>query len=105
MGRVSDIVKHLIIINVIFFIARMTFGELMYDLFAMHYPKNSDFFLWQPLSHMFMHGDITHILFNMFGLWMFGTPLEQMWGKQKFIFFYLSCWFWCGSYTNPCLSL
>ena len=93
MGRVSDIVKHLIIINVIFFIARMTFGELMYDLFAMHFPKNSSFFLWQPLSHMFMHGDTTHILFNMFGLWMFGTPLEQMWGKQKFVFFYLSAGF------------
>jgi membrane associated rhomboid family serine protease len=90
MGRVSEIVKHLIIINVIFYIASMVFGELMYDLFAMHYPKNSSFFLWQPLSHMFMHGDTTHILFNMFGLWMFGTPLEQMWGKQKFIFFYLS---------------
>ena len=39
---------------------------------------------------MFMHGDISHIFFNMFGLYMFGTPLEQMWGKQKFIFFYLS---------------
>ena len=37
-----------------------------------------------------MHGDLTHIMFNMFGLWMFGTPLEQMWGKQKFIFFYIS---------------
>ena len=65
----------------------------MYDLFAMHYPNNSDFILWQPVTHMFMHGDITHILFNMFGLWMFGTPLEQMWGKQKFIFFYLSAGF------------
>ena len=90
MGRVSEIVKHLIIINVIFFIASIVFGELMYDLFAMHYPKNPDFILWQPLTHMFMHGDTTHILFNMFGLWMFGTPLEQMWGKRKFIFFYLS---------------
>ena len=40
-----------------------------------------------------MHGDISHIFFNMFGLWMFGTPLEQMWGKQKFIFFYLSTGF------------
>ena len=81
MGRVSEIVKHLIIINVIFFIASIVFGELMYDLFAMHYPNNPDFILWQPsLLIMFMHGDITHILFNMFGLWMFGTPLEQMWG-------------------------
>jgi membrane associated rhomboid family serine protease len=65
----------------------------MYDLFAMHYPNNSDFIFWQPVTHMFMHGDITHILFNMFGLWMFGTPLEQMWGKQKFVFFYLSAGF------------
>ena len=89
MGRVSEIVKHLIIINVIFFIASIVFGELMYDLFAMHYPKNSDFIIWQPITHMFMHGDISHILFNMFGLWMFGTPLEQMWGKKKFIFYYL----------------
>jgi len=93
MGRVSEIVKHLIIINIIFFIASIVFGELMYDLFAMHYPNNSDFILWQPVTHMFMHGDITHILFNMFGLWMFGTPLEQMWGKQKFVFFYLSAGF------------
>ena len=93
MGRVSEIVKHLIIINVIFFLASIVFGELMYDLFAMHYPNNSDFILWQPVTHMFMHGDITHILFNMFGLWMFGTPLEQMWGKQKFVFFYLSAGF------------
>ncbi|MDA9883955.1 rhomboid family intramembrane serine protease [Flavobacteriaceae bacterium] len=93
MGRVSEIVKHLIIINVIFFIASIVFGELMYDLFAMHYPNNSDFIFWQPVTHMFMHGDITHILFNMFGLWMFGTPLEQMWGKQKFVFFYLSAGF------------
>ena len=93
MGRVSEIVKHLIIINVIFFLASIVFGELMYDLFAMHYPNNSDFIFWQPVTHMFMHGDITHILFNMFGLWMFGTPLEQMWGKQKFVFFYLSAGF------------
>ena len=90
MGRVSEIVKHLIIINVIFYIASIVLGDFMYDLFAMHYPKNPDFFIWQPLTHMFMHGDTTHILFNMFGLWMFGTPLEQMWGKQKFIFYYLS---------------
>ena len=93
MGRVSEIVKHLIIINIIFFIASIVLGDFMYDLFAMHYPKNPDFFIWQPLTHMFMHGDTTHILFNMFGLWMFGTPLEQMWGKQKFIFYYLSAGF------------
>jgi membrane associated rhomboid family serine protease len=42
---------------------------------------------------MFMHGDFGHIFFNMFGLYMFGNPIEQMWGKNKFIFFYLSTGF------------
>ena len=90
MGRITEIVKHLLIINIIFFFASSVLGEIMYDLFAMHYPNNPNFFIWQPITHMFMHGDLTHIMFNMFGLWMFGTPLEQMWGKQKFIFFYIS---------------
>ena len=90
MGRITEIVKHLLIINIIFFFASSVLGEIMYDLFAMHYPNNPNFFIWQPITHMFMHGDLTHIMFNMFGLWMFGTPLGQMWGKQKFIFFYIS---------------
>ena len=90
MGRITEIVKHLLIINIIFFFASSVIGEIMYDLFAMHYPNNPNFFIWQPITHMFMHGDLTHIMFNMFGLWMFGTPIEQMWGKQKFIFFYIS---------------
>ena len=90
MGRITEIVKHHLIINIIFFFASSVLGEIMYDLFAMHYPNNPNFFIWQPITHMFMHGDLTHIMFNMFGLWMFGTPLEQMWGKQKFIFFYIS---------------
>ena len=90
MGRITDTVKHLLIINIVFFFASSVLGEIMYDLFAMHYPNNPNFFVWQPITHMFMHGGLTHILFNMFGLWMFGTPLEQIWGKKKFIFFYIS---------------
>lgn len=93
MGRITEIVKHLLIINIIFFFASSVLGEIMYDLFAMHYPNNPNFFIWQPITHMFMHGDLTHIMFNMFGLWMFGTPIEQMWGRNKFIFFYLSTGF------------
>jgi membrane associated rhomboid family serine protease len=65
----------------------------MYDLFALHYPTNDRFLPWQPLTHMFMHGDVGHIFFNMFGLYMFGTPIEPMWGRKKFIFFYLSAGF------------
>ena len=90
MGRITDTVKHLLIINIIFFIATEQLGVFMYDLFGMHHPYNPSFFIWQPITHMFMHGSFPHLLFNMFGLWMFGTPLEQMWGKKKFIFFYIS---------------
>ena len=90
MGRITDTVKHLLIINIIFFIASKQLGDFMYDLFGMHHPYNPSFFIWQPITHMFMHGSLPHLMFNMFGLWMFGTPLEQMWGKKKFIFFYIS---------------
>ena len=92
MGRITDTVKHLLIINIIFFIATEQLGmkDFMYNLFGMHHPYNPSFFIWQPITHMFMHGSFPHLLFNMFGLWMFGTPLEQMWGKKKFIFFYIS---------------
>ena len=93
MQNLTDTVKHLLIINVIFFIATLTLGDAIYDLFALHYPSNSKFQFWQPLTHMFMHGDLGHIFFNMFALYMFGIPIEQMWGRNKFIFFYLSTGF------------
>ena len=90
MRNIPDIIKHLIIINVLIFVGSQFVGELAYDVLALHYPKNNLFGLWQVLTHMFMHGSISHILFNMFGLWMFGSPLAQMWGKNKFLFFYFS---------------
>ena len=93
MRNITETVKHLLIINIIFFIASLSLGEVVYDLFALHYPSNPKFRYWQPLTHMFMHGDLGHIFFNMFGLYMFGTPIEQMWGRNKFIFFYLSTGF------------
>ena len=93
MRNLTETVKHLLIINVIFFIATISLGDVVFDLFALHYPSNPKFQYWQPLTHMFMHGDLGHIFFNMFALYMFGTPIEQMWGRNKFIFFYLSTGF------------
>jgi membrane associated rhomboid family serine protease len=46
---------------------------------------------WQPFTYMWLHADPLHLLFNMFGLWMFGTPLEQVWGSKRFLRFYLYC--------------
>ena len=93
MRQISETVKHLLIINALFFLATLSLGPVVYDWFSLHYFKSPKFQIWQPLTHMFMHGDFSHIFFNMFGLYMFGTPLEQMWGRNKFIFFYLSTGF------------
>ena len=90
MRSISETVKQLIIINVIFFIGSQFLGDIGYDILALHYFENDKFLISQLLTHMFMHGSVSHILFNMFGLWMFGSPLEQMWGKKKFLFFYFS---------------
>jgi len=91
MGRMTEAVKHLIIINVIFFIAPQLMPDLgLQNMFALYFPENPNFGFWQFLTHMFMHGSFMHILFNMYGLWAFGTPLEQIWGRNKFLFFYFS---------------
>lgn len=90
MGRITEAVKHLLIINVLFFVAASLLGEQMYQWFSLWFPENAYFRLWQPVSHMFMHGGFMHIFFNMYALWAFGSPLEQMWGRNKFLFFYFS---------------
>ena len=90
MRSVPETIKQLIIINIIFYFGSQFLGDLSYDILALHYFENDKFLISQLITHMFMHGSPSHILFNMFGLWMFGSPLEQMWGKQKFLFFYFS---------------
>ncbi len=92
MMRISDTVKHLLIINVIMFIGTLFIGNgnLFYEWFAMYFPKNDAFQPWQIITHMFMHGGAMHIFFNMFALWMFGVPVEQTLGSRRFLFLYIS---------------
>lgn len=90
MNRLTETVKHLLIVNVLFFIATWLYGDLMYEWFSLWFPKNENFQLWQIFTHMFMHGGIAHLGFNMFALWMFGSPVEQYLGKNKFLFLYFS---------------
>jgi len=90
MNNITDAIKHLIVINIIVFVAPQLMQTDYTNILALHFPKNEHFGFWQYATHMFMHGGFAHILFNMYGLWAFGTPLEQMWGKNKFIFFYFS---------------
>jgi len=90
MGKLTTAIKNLIIINVLFFVASKYAMPQLYELFSMYFPKNEHFGIWQFLTHMFMHANFMHILFNMYALWAFGSPLEQMWGSKKFLFFYFS---------------
>ena len=93
MNRISPTVKQLLIINVIFYFGS-SFSlntEFIYSLFSLHFPENPEFKFWQLLTHMFMHGGILHLAFNMFALWMFGAAIESIFGSRRFLFFYLTC--------------
>ena len=89
--NITPTVKQLLIINIIFFIGTQVVGQYAEYLFALFYPENDHFKFWQPLTHMFMHGNPMHIFFNMFALFSFGSALEHFWGAKKFLFFYISC--------------
>ena len=90
MNRTPNTIKHLIIINVIMFLATQMMPMQMINIFAMHFPLNPLFKVWQILTHMFMHGGIMHIAFNMYALWTFGIPLYHIWGEKKFLIFYFA---------------
>src|SRR5690606_29839560 len=92
MGRITETVKVLIVINILFYIGSIVIGETAYNLFALHFPLNGNFHFWQIITHMFMHdpSSIFHILFNMFMLYMFGSHMEHYLGQKKFLFIYFS---------------
>src|SRR4051812_42996187 len=48
-------------------------------------------FIWQPVTYLFLHGGVGHLVFNMLALWMFGTTLEQTWGTKRFLQYYFTC--------------
>jgi rhomboid-like protein len=85
---------NLIAINVVLFAISFLYPPVQYALSlhylfnTHHYIENSSFQPFQVITHMFMHGSISHIFFNMFGLYMFGTVLERVWGAKRFLLFY-----------------
>ena len=90
------IIKNLLIINGLIFLAQNTFAGptssfSFEDYFALHAWQSSLYKPWQLITHMFLHGDFGHILGNMFALWMFGSILENVWGPKRFLLFYFLC--------------
>jgi membrane associated rhomboid family serine protease len=94
-GILPPVVKNLIIINVLFFLATIVLGKTMNidltDYFGLHYLASQKFAPYQFITYMFMHDteSFAHIFFNMFALWMFGSVLENVWGPKKFLFYYI----------------
>ncbi len=88
MLRLTPVVKYLLIINVLLFIASQTMNL---DALALYYPDSDYFRPFQIITHFFMHGGVAHLFFNMFALVMFGSVLESLWGAKRFLFFYIFC--------------
>ena len=86
--------KNLLVVNVLAFIATFVLERSGIDLtrmFGLHFFLASEFRVYQFFTYMFLHGGFTHILFNMFALWMFGSVIERVWGPKKFLFYYICC--------------
>jgi membrane associated rhomboid family serine protease len=94
MFRIPTITKNLLIINLIAFLATIVLelrGIDLKDIGGLHFFMASDFHLYQLVTYLFLHANFMHILSNMFGLWMFGCVIENVWGSKKFLFYYISC--------------
>ena len=87
-GGISPVVKALIIANVALFLVTAVAPRLTLWLGLRPAAVFGEWWVWQPLTYMFLHGDLLHLLFNMLALWMFGTELERLWGTRKFLRFY-----------------
>jgi len=88
-SSIPPVVKNLVIINAIMMGITYLTGNFMFEKFALFYFESSFFQPYQYVSHMFMHGNFVHLLFNMYALVIFGVVLEQIWGSKKFLIYYL----------------
>jgi membrane associated rhomboid family serine protease len=88
-SQMPTVVKNLLIINGLMFLARYLFENFMIETFSLFYPASPFFKFFQLLTHMFMHADLMHLFFNMYALWLFGNMIERVWGGKKFLFYYL----------------
>lgn len=90
-ANTPPVVKNLVIINTLMLLATwvlQTRGVDLTQTLGLHYIGSPAFKPYQLVTHLFMHGGFTHLLFNMFALWMFGRVLENVWGPKRFFIFY-----------------
>lgn len=100
------VIKNLLIINAAVFFVQLIMENIIFNGIPAAYILNRwfalnpilvddafgnpfNFQIWQLITYQFMHGNFSHILFNMFALWMFGAEIENIFGSRKFLIFYL----------------
>ncbi|MGD9976367.1 MAG: rhomboid family intramembrane serine protease [Bacteroidales bacterium] len=92
-NSVPPVVKNLILINAVMLLANWivekSIGVDLNAILGLYAPNSPNFRPYQLVTHMFMHGGLAHLFFNMFALWMFGRVLEQVWGGKRFLVYYL----------------
>jgi membrane associated rhomboid family serine protease len=89
----GSVVNQIIVINVIIYVMEMILAQTAFiDLFGLT-PRLvvTKGYIWQIVTYMFLHGSIWHLILNMFIIWMFGTPLEGVWGSNRFLNYYFVC--------------
>ena len=92
MNRIPVVTKNLLAINVVMFLALLVAGQKGFDLnntLGLHFFMSDEFHPYQLVTYMFMHGNFSHLFFNMFALFMFGRTLEYVWGPKRFLIFYI----------------
>ena len=91
-SALPEVIKNLLIINGLLFLATISlenYGINLTQIFGLHQFQSSNFMPHQLITHFFMHGNFSHLFFNMFALWMFGKTLEKIWGAKRFLIYYL----------------
>lgn len=97
MQRIPAVTRSLLIANVAIFFVQMLTGNLLIGPFALWpvasplFPQAPAFQFWQLLTYGFLHGSLTHLVFNMFALYMFGGPIEGLLGPRRYLVYYLVC--------------
>jgi membrane associated rhomboid family serine protease len=89
-GAFPPVIKNLLIINGLVFLAQLVNVFPLLEWFAL-WPLGKGFQAYQLVTYSFLHGGFTHLLFNMFALWMFGVQIENTWGSRRFAIYYFAC--------------
>ena len=101
LKQIPPVTRNLLFINIIIFMVQqvlnqgaytgLNHGDVLSDSFGLHFYLAEDFRIWQLVTYMFLHGSWSHVLLNMFSLWMFGRIIEQTMGQKRFLIYYFVC--------------